>query len=427
MKSAAAIANEPGWLSRLRERAAHSFAELGYPTPEREEWRYSGRLLRELARQRFETAEAGSTVSRETLEELAFPLFACSLFVFVDGYFAPDLSTPHGLGGALGDAWVRSLAELARNQPEALQGRLGALVDLKRDAFVALNTGHFRDGACIHVPRGRQVAQPIHIVFLTTRPAATHPRVLVNLEEGARASVVLDHLSLGAESRFSNAVVEVDLAADAALDWIVLQRESPAALHVSRTRAQLGRNARLSSHVVTVGGHRVRNDLDLVLAGEGAEGRLEGLFVGVGEQQIDNYTHVDHAVPHGTSRELYKGVLAERARGVFRGLVHVRPGAQKTSAWQSNPNLLLGGRAEVDTQPQLEIHADDVRCSHGSTIGQLDVRALFFLRSRGIDLHEARRMLTQGFAAEITDGLPVAALGERVRELFLERLAGVVS
>jgi Fe-S cluster assembly protein SufD len=205
---------------------------------------------------------------------------------------------------------------------------------------------------------------------------------------------------------------------------VLLQREGAGTFHVANASARQARDSRLATHTLSLGGTLVRNDLAVELGAEGAEATLHGLFVGTGRQVLDNHTLVDHARPHGTSRELYKGILGGGARGVFRGRILVREGAQKTDARQSNANVLLGDGAEIDTKPQLEIRADDVRCSHGSSIGALDEDALFYLRSRGLDLATARDVLTQGFAAEILRGLPVAGLGDCVAELLLGRLRG---
>jgi Fe-S cluster assembly protein SufD len=234
---------------------------------------------------------------------------------------------------------------------------------------------------------------------------------------------VLDHSSAeGGRAHFTNAVIEVDVGANARVELTVVQRENDAALHASLTAVRLARDARFASRVVTLGGRLVRNDLCVVLAGEGAECALDGLYLGTGERLVDNHSLVDHAVPHCASRQLYKGVLGGASRGVFRGRVIVRPGAQKTDAAQTNPNLLLSDAAEIDSKPQLEIYADDVKCSHGSAIGRLDENALFYLRSRAIGEREARALLTHGFAAEILAGLP-EPLREPLAEEFARRVA----
>ncbi len=405
---------EPAWLAGLR---AEALARFALPSTRLEEWRYTN--VAPIAAGRFEPAAAPS-LDRETLEEISFPVFACSLFVFVNGHFAPELSSSEGDNAGVR---VESLARLRAEAPERLEPHLARLADGKQHPFAALNTAFLDDGAVVTVPEGVEHPQPIHLVFVSTGDGVmVSPRVLVVAGRNGRASLIQDHVSIGPGSRFGNAVTEVHAEAGAAVELTLVQREDDDALHVSNLQARVERDARLTTHTLTLGGRLVRNDLGVVLAGEGAEATLNGLFLGTGEQVLDNHTLVDHAVPHGRSAELYKGILGGRSRGVFRGRVLVRPDAQKTDAQQSNPNLLIGSGAEVDTKPQLEIHADDVKCSHGSSIGRLDPNALFYLRSRGLDEARARDLLTQGFAAEILEATGQPPLAEALRELLLERL-----
>ena len=413
-----------GWLGVLRRDAFECFRDLGFPTRRLEEWKYTN--VDRIAASDFALARADAPAPEaETVEELSVPLFACSLFVFVNGHFAPALSTPRAVSG---DLHVESLAALRASDPACLQRVLGQQADSKNHAFAALNTAFLDDGAVIRLPRGQAAMQPIHLVFLSTEEPgiarATHPRVVVDAEPDSHAVIIQDHVSIGGSVRLTNAVTEIALGANASVDLIVLQRECDEAFHVSNTTARLGRDARFGIHTLTLGGALVRNDLAVLLGEEGAHVTLNGLFLGTDDGLVDNHTLVDHAVPHTTSSQLYKGVLAGKSRGVFRGRVVVRPDAQKTNAQQSNPNLIMSDGAEVDSKPQLEIHADDVKCSHGTSIGRLDDEALFYLRSRGIDTAEARMLLTQGFANEITAALPAPAVGEHVRELLLNRLLG---
>ncbi len=420
---AQAARGEPAWLGALREEALRSFGELGFPTTRMEAWRHTN--LAPLARVPFEPPAADDArVSRDEVEAHSFPFFACSAFVFLDGRYAPELSTPTGFAGEVG---FHSLAQLRAEAPERLEAQLGRLASSKEHAFVALNTAFVDDGAVLLLAPGLTLEQPIHLVFAATgaQPATVcHPRVLIAAGAGSRATVIQDHVSLGDATTLTNAVTEVAVGDDAALELVLLQREAPASFHLSHLACRQERNSRLRTHTLTLGGALVRNDLVATLAEEGAECTLNGLFAGRDRQLIDNHTLVDHAMPHGSSRELYKGILDERARGVFRGRVIVRPDAQKTDARQSNPNLLLGGRAEIDTKPQLEIHADDVKCSHGSSIGNLDPDALFYLRCRGITEPRARELLTRAFAAEILDALPVPALAESLAESLLSGVLG---
>lgn len=413
--AAAASAEGPVWLRSLRAEAAGHFEAHGLPHARLEEWRYTS--VKALAAHEFAlAAPSHAVVGSAELEALSFPVYACGLFVFVDGFFAEELSAPKALSGP---TRAESLAA-------APADTLGGLIDTKTHPFAALNTACFGDGARLQIPEGTLLEQPLHIVFLSTGsangPVAAFPRLLIEAGAGSRAQVIVDHVSLGGGTRLTDAVAEVRVGANAHLDLALVQREQLDVLHVSLLAAQLERDAHLSLHTLSLGGAWVRNDLGVLLAGPGAECTLNGLFLGTGDQLVDNHSLVDHAVPHCTSRQLYKGILDDRARGVFRGRVIVRPDAQKTDAQQSNPNLLLGDGSEIDSKPQLEIHADDVKCSHGSAIGRLDEEALFYLRARGVGEAAARRILTRAFAAEILTGLAEPALAESLGEVLLERL-----
>ena len=414
---------DPVWLRSLRAQAASLFAEQGLPTTRQEEWRYTN--LASFAKLRFEPAGgAPPAVSRDAVESLGSPLFACSVFVFVDGRFRPELSTPRALARGL---HVESLAELRARDPERLAGRLGRFADPKRHPFVALGTAFLDDGACLIAPRGEVATDPIHVLQIASGAAEDrmqHPRLLVIAEPGSRATLIQDFVSLSSARGFTNAVAEIEVQQGAWLDLVLLQRENAASFHLSNLEARIGREARFSAHTLTLGGGFVRNDLNAVLEEEGAGLRLDGLTVAGGEQLVDNHTVVDHAVPHGESRQRYKNVLGGRARGVFRGRVLVRPDAQRTNAEQRSASILLGEGAEIDAKPQLEIHADDVKCSHGASIGRLDENALFYLRSRGIGEAAARDLLVQGFAAEVLASLPSPALSEGLSELLREQMRG---
>jgi Fe-S cluster assembly protein SufD len=405
----AARGGEPAWLAGHRRDALAAFAARGLPSTREEEWRYTS--LAPLAALPFALAEP-ARLDRAVLEELAAPLFACSLYAYANGRALPELSSAPGLpGGARCD----SLAALLGDAASPGEARRDHYVAIKAHPFAALNAAFASDGAVVRAQRGVAFEQPLHLVFASVtgeRPQVTHPRVVVVAEAGSRMTIVQDHVSVGDAPGFTNAVTEVHVGTGAQVHWVLLQREHDAHFHVSNLSVRQERDSRFSAHTLTLGGRLVRNDAGVLLAGEGAECQLDGLFVGGGTSVLDNHTEVDHAVPHGTSRELYKGVLGGAARGVFRGRVIVRPDAQKTEASQSNANLLLGGRAEVDTKPQLEIYADDVKCSHGSTIGRLDDDALFYLRSRALSEASARDLLTRAFALEVLERLPSRALSE---------------
>jgi Fe-S cluster assembly protein SufD len=415
-------AGELAAASALRRRGRDAFAAQGLPGTKLEEWRYTN--VAELAAQPFRLPDREAPeISRDAVESLASPVFACGLLVFADGHLVPGLS-------ALRAPEVELLPLAAARREPAAQGllaRVGSLVDAKAHPFAALATALLDDGVLIRLPAGTRLEQPLHLVFLSLgggAATAAQPRVFVEAGRGSRAVVVQDHVSLGSAPAFTNAVTELHVGPGAQLDHVLLQREGDAVFHVSSCAALLERDARLATHAVTLGGRFVRNDLGITLAGEGAEAVLNGLFLGSGERLVDNHSLVDHALPHGTSRQLYKGVLADRSRGVFRGRVLVRPGAQHTDARQSNPNLLLSEGAEIDSKPQLEIFADDVKCSHGSAIGQSDENALFYLRTRGLDEAAARALLVRGFAAEVLAALPEPALAEALGDAFALLLEG---
>jgi Fe-S cluster assembly protein SufD len=416
----------PAWLRALRAGALECFSEQGFPTGRMEAWRHTD--VSAIAEAEFQLAtswraDAWSQKVRSLLPTDGDAITA----VFANGHLVPELS--FGLDSGAGEAGIRveSLAELASAGDPRLELRLARQPELKEHAFAALNTAFVDDGAVVIVPPDRAVAKPIHLLFLSTaenaQPTVCHPRVLIALGAGSQAVVIEDHVALGSVPTFSNAVTEVTSAAGAQLELVLLQRGSDHSFQISNLHSQQERDSRLRCHTVTLGGKLVRNDLTCVLADAGAECDLFGLFLGTASQLIDNHTLVDHAMPHASSRQLYKGILGDRSAGVFRGRVIVRPDAQQTSAEQYNPNLLLTQGAQVNSKPQLEIHADDVKCSHGSTVGRMDPEAVFFLRSRGIGEARARHMLTQGFADQITSALPVACLADTVRGSIVERIS----
>ena len=362
---AAARSGDPGWLVELRADAMARFAELGFPSTKREEWRYTN--------------------------------------VAAIAKLAPELEA-----GVATDETV-----------SLLEGQLGSILDAKDRAFALLNTAFVSDVSVVTVPRNTTDDAPIRLEF-AGGDGIRHPRVFIEAESGSQATIVIDFSDEGSGGPgLTNSVIEVDVAANASLDLVIVQRDRDPHFHVSNVACRVARDGRFTSHTLTTGGTLVRNDLDVVLADEGAECELRGLFIGHGRSVVDNHTSVDHAMPHGTSRELYKGILGGRSNGIFRGKVIVRPDAQKTDAMQSNPNLLLGVGAEIDTKPQLEIYADDVKCSHGATVGQLDPDALFYLRSRGIGEADAGTMLIHAFANEIVEGLP-GGIGESLSSVIHE-------
>ncbi len=364
-----ARSGDPAWLRGLRDESIAHFAERGFPSTRLEEWRYTN-----------VAAIAGSDFE-------------------LDGD-----ATEIEIEEASGSPGVRSLKDALASDADSVRARLARAPEAKDRSFAQLNSAFLSDGAVVSLAAKEVAEAPIQLRVPPTRAGAIRlPRLLVELAPESRATLVL---VCGGGAGLTNLVADFEVGANASLEIVLLQASDEPGFQVTNLSARLGRDARFRSHTLSAGGTLVRNDLDVVLAGEGSECHLRGLFLGREQGLVDNHSSVDHAVPHCSSHELYKGILADRAKGVFRGRVLVRPDAQKTDATQSNPNLLLGAGAEIDTKPQLEIYADDVKCSHGATVGQLEPDALFYLQSRGIGRDEARRMLLRAFASEILEALP---------------------
>jgi Fe-S cluster assembly protein SufD len=417
--AAALEGGDPAWLPRVREAAIERFAELGFPSMKREDWKYTN--VTPIARAIGKGPDGGAA-TEVNVEGIVDASTMEHALVFVNGRFAPELSS---LGALPDGAVVDGLARVLRERPELAKPFLSRAFAIDDRCFPVLNTAFQRDGAFVSLPRGAVLEEPIHLVFANGGGAVdrtSHLRNLIAMAESASAVVVERYVPLTDTAYVTNAVTDVALDADAQLDHVTLERESGSAFHVGGLFARLARDARFRSHAISLGSALVRNEVTAVLAGAGAECVLNGLFTAVESQHVDNQTTIDHAEPHGTSRELYKGVLGGRSKGVFNGKIIVRPGAQKTDAQQSNPNLLLSDGAEINTRPNLEIFADDVKCKHGSTVGRLDEDALFFLRSRGIGVDEARQMLARAFASEVVDQIPLAPLREEITRWVFEKV-----
>jgi Fe-S cluster assembly protein SufD len=412
---------EPAWIASLRRDAMAGFEKAGFPTARDEAWKYTNPAP--IARTAFELAqEADASLARA----VPIPGKEGPRVVFVNGSYSAELSR-----GAFGPATAVSLRQaLASEGASQIQSHLGRIASQAGQSFTALNMAFLGDGAFVRIPRGTILEEPIHLVFVTlpgAGPSASHPRNLILAEAESQARVVETYVGAeGEAATLTNAVTEISCGEGAILEHTKLQRESASAFHVHRIAAAQERASRLDSHNLCFGGSLARTDIEVLFRAEGCECALNGLFVTGGTQHVDNHTLVDHAKPHCTSRELYKGILAGKSRGVFHGKVIVRPDAQKTDAIQTNKNLLLSREALVNSTPALEILADDVKCKHGSTIGQLDANALFYLRARGIGEEDAKAMLTYGFAADLASRLTVPWVREEV-EAFLGRRLGRTS
>ena len=406
------------WLRKLRRDAFARFCEVGFPTTHDEDWRFTN--VSAIAQAPFRLARNGRArpSQQEELQPYRVAGAACQL-VFVNGRFARELSLP---GKLPDEVSVSGLAGEISDNPSAIEPHLGRYLDNRRDAFCALNTAFLEDGAYVHIPRGTLVGQPICLLFVSTggddAPSMSHPRNLVVAEEDSQATIVEDYVSLDGGAVFCNTVTELVAGDHTVLSHYMIEREHEEAFNISTLRIQQGRSANVVSHSVLLGGALVRNNVHPVLAGEGGECLINGLFIGNGHQHLDNYMLVEHSSPRCGSRQFYNGILDGHAHGVFHGRIIVHQDAQKTDAKQTNRNLLLSDDAQIDTKPQLEIYADDVKCTHGATIGQIEGDAMFYLRSRGIDVVSARKLLLFAFASECLDRMKPGPVRRHVEELI---------
>jgi Fe-S cluster assembly protein SufD len=405
----------PAWLRELRERGAARFAAVGFPSVRHEEWRFTN--VAPIADTPFRLAEKTPTNAADLVTRVRVPHTAARI-VILNGHFAPELSSldrlPRGLvAGSLASA-------IAHNRPEV--AHLGQM-PWEHLPFAAMNTAFLEDGAFVAIAANAVIAEPIHIIVVNGGAGKTmaHPRTLIVAGANSQARIAQTFLGAAGECHFTNVVTELAVGENATLEMYTDQRETDTAFHVSVTQMHLQRNATVNSRAVTLGGRLVRNDILAVLAGEGAHAALDGVYLVDGDRLVDNHTTIDHATPHCTSHELYKGILDGKARAVFNGRIIVREDAQKTDAKQTNRALLLSDEAVINSNPQLEIFADDVKCTHGAAIGQLDEEAMFYLRARGLTERDARDVLIHAYAGEVLAGITVEPLRQQLeRELFTQ-------
>jgi Fe-S cluster assembly protein SufD len=413
-------AGAPAFVRKLRELGMARFATLGFPTTRVEDWKYTN--IAPIARERFALAPDG--VGDATALAAGATLAGAVELVFVNGRFAPALSSRPALPAGV---VIESLAAALAAHAALVEPHLGTVAAIDDDGVAALNTAFVQDGVFVHLPDGCALAAPIHCLFVSLAngtPTVTHPRVLIVAGAGSRASVIEQHLGRG--RYWTNAVTEIVVGPGASLAHHKVQREDVAAYHLAAIAAAQAGDSRLTSRAIALGAGLSRSAIATRFDAAGAACEFDGLYIADGAQHVDHHTTIDHAHPRGTSRELYKGILAGRATGVFNGKVFVRPDAQQTDAQQMNQNLLLSDDAQIDTKPQLEIFADDVKCSHGATIGQLDDDAIFYLRARGVDEAGARRLLIYGFANELIERVEVEPLRRQLEGVLAERLPAVV-
>ena len=413
------------WIRDIRENAWSSFSDLGFPTARRgnEKWKYTN--VRPIAYADFShplDLDADSGTGAADLKRVAPWSDGWMNLVFVDGHFSTVLSSAPG---AANGAWVGSLAEAMRSDRELVQEHLARYAGVEEDGFTALNTAFLEDGAFINVPDGQSPSSPLNLVFITTgraQPKVSYPRTLVVAGRNTRTTVVESYIGLCQDPYFTDAVTEIVAQEGAQVEHYRLLMESAQAFHVGTCRVYQALDSEYESASFSMGAAVGRNDFQVLLDAPGASCSLNGLYLTKGTQHLDNMINIDHAEPRTKSRLFYKGVLDGNSRAVFGGTVLVRKDAQKADARQTDKNLLLSEDAEVDSKPSLLIYADDVQCSHGATAGHMDENTLFYMRSRGLDLETASRMLIQAFAREIIETVRLEPLRDHLDQIFLEAL-----
>jgi Fe-S cluster assembly protein SufD len=411
---------DPAWLHDLRRAGFDRFRALGFPSLREEEWRFT--RTRPISELDFAPAAAAATVREADIVARTFDDSHCHRLVFVNGYPAEPLwrttKLPRGV-------WIGALSRAFSDRGDRLRGVLGRRIDLGTQRFAALNTAFWSDGLYVEVADAVAVEQPVHVVHVTVpgaTPAMTHPRLVVIADRSAAVTLVESHIALGEGPYFTNAVTEMICGDNSSITHWKVQRESPRAFHIAMQHATLANSARFSTMNITMGGALVRNDVHTILDGEGIDARVDGLYLAGGRQHVDNHTFIRHAKPHCHSFELYKGILDGNARGVFNGRIYVDPAAQKTDAKQENNCMLLSDDARINSNPQLEIFADDVKCTHGAAIGKTDDTSIFYLRSRGIPYQDARDLMVYAFASEVLERIGETPLKLRLEDDLFEWL-----
>ncbi len=421
---AARAGRDPDWIADIRAEALDSFQELGLPTTRRgnEEWKYTD--IRPLVRQGFAapTFSEPDSATNVDINSLNVGDSSWHRLVIVDGRYTPELSALDSLPDGV---VTGNLAEAVHSQTDAVRAHLTRLADHKEQGFTALNTALAADGALILLPRMAAVEEPIQIVYVSTEQTqgtASMPRTLIIAGEDSSASIVETHVSMSDDAHLTNAVTEIVVGAGASISYCKVQQESESTYNVSTTQVEVNENATFRSMAIDIGGRLTRNNLTVIMAGEGSNSDVRGAYVISRDQHVDNQVIVDHLVGHNDMNELYKGILDGHARSVFHGSIIVRPNAAKVNAMQVDKNLLLSNDAEADTKPAFWIYCDDVRCGHGAACGNLDDDSMFYLLSRGIEEEEARMMLIRAFVSEIVDAIREPSIHDHVAALIADRL-----
>ncbi len=415
-----ALPGAPNWLNSLRADASRHANALAYPTSRDEDWRFTD--LAPLLKHDFSPASATHTlVGLADIGPFIAAEATASRLVFVNGVHAPELSSCKDLHEGV---TVSTLSDALTKYGALIQTHFARHARFDQNIFSARNTTHFTDGAVIVIAPDHEVAAPVQLLFITTphdSPSVSYPRALIVAERGSRCTLVEEYVGLGENVYFTNAVTEIIVAENAHVQHTRLQRESRTAFHIAQCAVTLARESAYISTTVTLGARLSRYNLNVVQTAEATQCTLDGLALISGRQLADTHTFMDHAQPHGSSKQLHKCIVDGAAQAVFNGKIMVRTDAQLTDSRQSSRNLLLSDKAQVNTKPQLEIFADDVKCAHGATVGQLDMEELFYLKSRGLTDLSARNLLTYAFAAEIIDRIPVASVKKQLRQIVLDK------
>jgi Fe-S cluster assembly protein SufD len=413
---------QPKWLTPLRKAGIASFADQGFPTLHDEDWRFTN--VTPIAKLQFQLAREAAINGAETklIDESAFAKLSGHRLVFVNGFFSAKLS---GIKPVSGGVRIENLSAALAKDSALIEKHLGKYAHTASNTFAALNQAFFTDGAFIFVPAGVAVAEPVQLIYISSAKNSGEtilPRNLVIAEANSKLTVVESYISTGNVAYFTNAVTEILAGDNAAVEHIKLQDEAADAFHIATIAGEFGRASNVTVHSFALGAKLSRTNIRTKLAGEGLECILNGLYLTRNEQLADHHMIVEHAQPHCASHEYFNGILDDKSKGVFHGRIYVHPIAQKTDAKQTNKNLLLSDDATADTKPQLEIYADDVKCTHGATIGQLNDESIFYLRSRGIGTDTARQMLIHAFAGEIIERVKCEPVREELDKLIWERL-----
>ncbi len=417
-------ANQPGpeWLTNLRRSGISHFTELGFPTLKQEEWIFTN--VRPISELPFRPATKASNTSIE-LDSFTFAGLTGSRLIFIDGIFSASHSTIEKLPDGV---IVASLADAIEHHGTLVEKHLARHLRTDASGFSALNAAFVQDGAFIHLPQDKVVEEPIHLLFVSTDGDANIATVrnLIVAEPNARAKLIESYYSAGTSAHFTNAVTEIVVNEGAHIEHCKFQEQNQESFHVASIQAQLEKASHFTSHSISTGARIARNDINILMNGEGIDCVLNGLYVVGGKQLVDHHTLADHAMPNCGSHEFYHGILGGQSRGVFNGKIFVREDAQKTNAKQTSRVILMSDKATVNAKPQLEIFADDVKCTHGATVGQLNDEAVFYCRSRGIDEASARRLLTHAFASEVINRISIEPVRDHLESLLWNRLEELI-